>query len=380
MPSYEENLSRFKLLEVARLRATSLQEYSSDVGYWRNKGDETKNELVLANLGLVTALARKYTKYGLEIEDLEQEGRIGLGKAIEKFDHHRGCQLATYAEHWIRQAMTRALSKQARTIRIPEERLTEIRKLKAVADGLRKEFGCEPSAEVIAWEMDIPERQVCALLAMDQQTVSMHTPARNKDGATIIDFVADSSAKEPGMEMDLSIHHRWLRESLEILTDREREVFQMRHGIGNRRTQSLEEIGIKFGVCGERIRQIHNKAYEQVVSFMRGKESNIFLKKIKDSVARNNQANRANKAKDPNTIAGQKRPKSGLKTRNTKANPNHNLWNNNGTWYCKFRIYAAGGKTQKINKSLKTRSVEDARIYRDEMMTDYERQLSDTAV
>jgi RNA polymerase sigma factor (sigma-70 family) len=380
MLSHQQNLERFKLLETARFRVATLQnnpgESSSEAGYWQKQGDETRNELILANLGLVTSLARKYTQYGLEIDDLEQEGRIGLGKAIEKFDYRRGWQLSTYAEHWIRQAITRALSKQARTIRIPEERLTEIRKLKAVAEEMRKEFGGEPSPEEIAWEMNIPERQVRALLAMEQQTVSMHTPVGHTDGATIIDFVADSSVMDPGMEMDLSIHHKWLRESFQTLTERECEVFKLRHGIDHRRSQSLEKIGMKFGVSGERIRQIHHKAYEKVVCFIREKESSGFLKKVKESAAIKNQAHGA---KDVTALTSQNRPKSGLKTRNTNANPNHNLWNNNGTWSCKFRVYTADGGIQQINKSLKTRSLEEARILRDEMMDEFNRPLPHAA-
>ena len=372
MLSHEQNLERFKLLEIAESRVATLQrnpgECSGEVRYWLNKGDETRNDLIMANLGLVTSLAKKYTKYGLELEDLEQEGIIGLGKAIEKFDYRRDCQLSTYAAYWIKQAMTRALSKQSRTIRIPEHRLSEMRKLKAVAEKFRKEFGSEPSTEEIAWEMNISEQRVCDLRSMEQQTISMHSPVGHTDGATIIDFIADSSVVDPGKNIDLSIHHKWLKESFETLTDRECEVLKLRHGIANTRRQSLEQIGIKFGVCSERIRQIHNKAYEKVVCFIREKESSGFLKKVRQSAAIKNQANKAKRA---TAIAPPKRPDFGLKTRNTNANPNHHIWNNNGTWYCNFRVYDTDGETKQIRTSLNTQSEEEARILRDEKMADY---------
>ena len=372
MQSHEQNLERFKQLESVKLRIAALQKNPGDISgelhYWQKQATETRNELILANRGLVGSHAKKYRDLGLEIEDLEQEGIIGLGKAIEKFEYRRDCQLSTYAEYWIKQAMFRALSKQSRTIRIPEDRLSEMRKLKAVAEKFRKEFGSEPSVEEIAWEMNIPERRVRALLVIEQPTISMHTPVGHTDGATIIDFIADSSVVDPGKNIDLSIHHKWLKESFETLTDRECEVLKLRHGIANTRRQSLEQIGIKFGVCSERIRQIHNKAYEKVVCFIREKESSGFLKKVRQSAAIKNQANKAKRA---TAIAPPKRPDFGLKTRNTNANPNHHIWNNNGTWYCKFRVYDTDGETKQIRTSLNTQSEEEARILRDEKMADY---------
>lgn len=375
MQHHDQNLDCFKQLEIVESKITALREapgaFSDHLRSWENRREKIRNQLILANQGLVQSNARKYMGYGLDFHDLVQEGMIGLIKAIESFDYHRGCKLSTHAERPINQAMMRALSKQSRTIRIPEERLSEMRKLKAVTERLRQDFESEPTPEDIAWEMNIPVSKVRALLALEGQTISMHTPVGDSGDATIIDFIANPSEVDPGRDMDFALKSKWLMESLETLTEREREVFVLRHGLCNKESQSLVEIGVRFGVCKERIRQIENAAYHKVALFVGSKDGNGFLKSVKEAAALKNQAMKENQIA-AKTIPME--PKLGVITRKKgkNDNPNHHIWLNNGTWFCKFKVHSADGLPKMINKSLKTHSEEEARIRRDQMMSTYD--------
>jgi hypothetical protein len=206
---------------------------------------------------------------------------------------------------------------------------------------------------------------------LEGQTISIYDPIGDSGDATIIDFTADPSEADPGRELDFTLHHKWLMESLETLTEREREVFVLRNGLCNKEARSLVEIGVRFGVCKERIRQIENAAYHKVVGFIRSKDSNGFLKAVKEAAAFRNQAKKKN---DSATEKMQLEPKRGVITRKNgkNDNPNHHIWLNNGTWFCKFKVRSADGDIQNINKSLKTHSEEEARIRRDQMMSTYD--------
>jgi RNA polymerase primary sigma factor len=375
MQHHDHNVETFKELEIVNSKIAARQEspgeFPDQLRVWETRREEIRNQLLLANQGLVRSLAGKYMGNGLDSHDLVQEGVIGLINAIERFDYRKGCKLSTYAQKWILQAMMRALSKHSRTIRIPEEPLSKMRKLKRVTERIRKEMECEPTPEDIAWEMNIPVSKVRDLLALEGQTISIYDPIGDSGDATIIDFTADPSEADPGRELDFTLHHKWLMESLETLTEREREVFVLRNGLCNKEARSLVEIGVRFGVCKERIRQIENAAYHKVVGFIRSKDSNGFLKAVKEAAAFRNQAKKKN---DSATEKMQLEPKRGVITRKNgkNDNPNHHIWLNNGTWFCKFRVRSADGDIQNINKSLKTHSEEEARIRRDQMMSTYD--------
>lgn len=382
MQHHDPNLECFKELEIIKSKIATLQEapgeFPNQLRSWEARREEIRNQLILANQGLVQSNARKYVGYGLDFHDLVQEGLIGLIKAIERFDYRKGWKLSTYAQQWIMQAMMRALSKQSRTIRIPEDRLSEMRKLKRVTERIRKEFESEPTPEDIAWEMKISVSKVRDLLALEGQTISMHTPVGDSGDATIIDFTADPSEVDPGRDMDFSLKSKWLMESLETLTEREREVFVLRHGLCNKESQSLVEIGVRFGVCKERIRQIENAAYHKVALFVGSKDGNGFLKSVREAAVLKNQAMQENHI-PAKTMPME--PKRGVITRKKgkNDNPNHHIWLNNGTWFCKFKVHSAEGRPKMINKSLKTHSEEEARIRRDQMMSTYDAPCHDVA-
>ncbi len=382
MQHHDQNLECFKELEIIESKIAALQEapgeFPDQLRGWETRREKIRNQLILANQGLARSLAGKYVGYGLDFHDLVQEGLIALIKVIERFDYRKGCKLSTYAQQWIMQAMMRALSKQSRTIRIPEDRLSEIRKLKVITERIRKKIECEPTPEDIAWEMNIPVSKVRDLLALEEQTTSMHTPVGDSGDATIIDFIGDPSELDPGHDMDFALRSKWLMESLETLTEREREVFVLRHGLCNKESQTLVEIGVRFGVCKERIRQIENAAYNKVASFVGSKDGDGFLKSVKEAAVLKNQA------KNENHIAAKTmpmEPKRGVITRKKgkNDNPNHHIWLNNGTWFCKFKIHSVDGRPQRINKSLKTHSEEEARIRRDQMMSTYDAPCQDVA-
>lgn len=259
-----EDPVRMYLKEIGKVPLLSAEE-EIDLARRMSEGDESaKKRLAEANLRLVVSIAKRYVGRGMLFLDLIQEGNLGLIKAVEKFDYQKGFKFSTYATWWIRQAITRAIADQARTIRIPVHMVETINKLIRVSRQLLQELGREPLPEEIAKELDMPVDRVREILKISQEPVSLETPIGEEEDSHLGDFIQDDNVPVPAEVAAATLLKEQLNEVLDTLTDREQKVLRLRFGMNDGRARTLEEVGKEFDVTRERIRQIEAKALRKL--------------------------------------------------------------------------------------------------------------------
>ena len=268
---------RMYLKEIGRVPLLSGEE-EVELAIRINQGDElAKQELAEANLRLVVSIAKRYVGRGMQFLDLIQEGNMGLMKAVEKFDHTKGFKFSTYATWWIRQAITRAIADQARTIRIPVHMVETINKLVRVQRQLLQDLGREPTPEEIGAEMDLSTEKVREILKIAQEPVSLETPIGEEDDSHLGDFIEDEAAMSPETFTSSALLREQLEDVLDTLTDREENVLRLRFGLDDGNIRTLEQVGKVFGVTRERIRQIEAKALRKLRHPSRSNQLKDFL-------------------------------------------------------------------------------------------------------
>lgn len=268
---------RMYLKEIGRVDLLSADDEIQLAERIEQGDEEAKRRLAEANLRLVVSIAKRYVGRGMLFLDLIQEGNMGLIKAVEKFDYRKGFKFSTYATWWIRQAITRAIADQARTIRIPVHMVETINKLIRVQRQLLQDLGREPTPEEIAEDMDLTPEKVREILKIAQEPVSLETPIGEEDDSHLGDFIEDQDATSPSEHAAYELLKEQLEDVLDTLTDREENVLRLRFGLDDGRTRTLEEVGKVFGVTRERIRQIEAKALRKLRHPSRSKRLKDFL-------------------------------------------------------------------------------------------------------
>ena len=255
---------RMYLKEIGKIKLLTPEEELALAKRMAEGDEEAHKRMSEANLRLVVSIAKRYVGRGMLFLDLIQEGNMGLMKAVEKFEYRRGYKFSTYATWWIRQAITRSIADQARTIRIPVHMIETINKLMRVQKQLVQEYGREPTPEEIAEEIHLPVERVRSVLKMAQQPISLQAPVGDSDDTSFGDFIEDKAAENPMEEASFSFLKEKIKDVLDTLTDREREVIEQRFGLRDGSPRTLEEVGRQFSVTRERIRQIEAKALRKL--------------------------------------------------------------------------------------------------------------------
>ena len=272
-----EDPVRMYLKEIGKVPLLSAEEEIELAKKMEMGDEEAKKRLAEANLRLVVSIAKRYVGRGMLFLDLIQEGNLGLIKAVEKFDYRKGYKFSTYATWWIRQAITRAIADQARTIRIPVHMVETINKLIRVSRQLLQELGREPQPEEIAAEMNMPVERVREILKISQEPVSLETPIGEEEDSHLGDFIQDDNVPVPAEAAAFTLLKEQLVEVLSTLTEREQKVLRLRFGLDDGRARTLEEVGKEFNVTRERIRQIEAKALRKLRHPSRSRKLKDFL-------------------------------------------------------------------------------------------------------